>query len=379
MKLQDSGYEIEVCGGYLVAHHIPYVNAKREVAYGKLVCPLTQNAGKTLRPSDHVMYFAGGQPCNTDGQIIKGIYHSEQPQVFTDTIAVDRSFSNKPPDGYADYYEKVHTYASILSAQAKALDKAATPLTFRRTQTGESESVFCYPDTNSVRAHIVEINKKLAGQKVAIIGLGGTGSYILDLIAKTPVAEIHLFDADVFLQHNAFRAPGAPSLDELAEVHFKVDYFKRQYETMHRNIIAHSVRITSENISELAEFDFTFISIDSNSSRAVISAFLLGQGKPFIDVGMGVEIVGDSLIGTTRMTVGTAAKSDHLKSRVALIDAEDDLYASNIQIADLNMLNATMAVIKWKKMFGFYQDLMMEHNATYTINTSQYDTSDFNP
>ena len=47
------------------------------------------------------------------------------------------------------------------------------------------------------------------------MGLGGTGSYVLDLVAKTPVWEIHLFDGDAFLQHNAFRSPGAPSLDEL--------------------------------------------------------------------------------------------------------------------------------------------------------------------
>ena len=36
---------------------------------------------------------------------------------------------------------------------------------------------------------------------------------------------------------------------------------------------------------------------------------------------------------------------------------EDDEYATNIQIADLNALNALMAVIKWKKLSGFYQDL----------------------
>jgi hypothetical protein len=41
--------------------------------------------------------------------------------------------------------------------------------------------------------------KKLELGKIAIIGLGGTGSYVLDLAAKTPVKEIHLFDGDKFL------------------------------------------------------------------------------------------------------------------------------------------------------------------------------------
>ena len=58
---------------------------------------------------------------------------------------------------------------------------------------------------------------KLMNHKVAIIGLGGTGSYILDMLAKTPVSEIHLFDGDDFLTHNAFRSPGAASLDDLSK------------------------------------------------------------------------------------------------------------------------------------------------------------------
>ena len=33
----------------------------------------------------------------------------------------------------------------------------------------------------------------------------------------------------------------------------------------------------------------------------------------------------------------------------------DDDYNRNIQIADLNALNAAFAVIKWKKLFGFYR------------------------
>jgi hypothetical protein len=33
----------------------------------------------------------------------------------------------------------------------------------------------------------------------------------------------------------------------------------------------------------------------------------------------------------------------------------------------LNALNAALAVIKWKKLMGFYQDLDFEHHCTYTI------------
>jgi hypothetical protein len=35
--------------------------------------------------------------------------------------------------------------------------------------------------------------------------------------------------------------------------------------------------------------------------------------------------------------------------------------------ADLNALNAALAVIKWKKLACFYQGLDHEHHSTYTI------------
>ena len=53
------------------------------------------------------------------------------------------------------------------------------------------------------------VTRKLSLKNVAIVGLGGTGSYVLDLVAKTPVRQIHLDDGDMFLQHNAFGSPSA--------------------------------------------------------------------------------------------------------------------------------------------------------------------------
>ena len=73
------------------------------------------------------------------------------------------------------------------------------------------------------------LNRKLEGPKIAIVGVGATGSYVLDLVAKTPVAEIHLFDRDMFLNHNAFRSPGAPSLEDLSKKQQKVNYLAAIY------------------------------------------------------------------------------------------------------------------------------------------------------
>ena len=83
------------------------------------------------------------------------------------------------------------------------------------------------------------MSEKLRGHKIGIIGTGGTGSYVLDFVAKTPVDEIHLYDKDDFLQHNAFRTPGAAALDLLREKPKKVKYLQQTYSSMHKGIVAH--------------------------------------------------------------------------------------------------------------------------------------------
>ena len=48
------------------------------------------------------------------------------------------------------------------------------------------------------------------------------------------------------------------------------------------------------------------------------------------------------------------------------IDVDND-YSRNIQVAELNALNAALAVIKWKKFLGFYIDIEQEHSSYYQI------------
>lgn len=376
-RLRDEGFEIEVKGGYLIVHHIPYVNSNREVKLGKLISSLSLNNDVTVRPDSHVINFMGENPCNNDGSIITAIQHAQINQQLFDGITLNFSFSNKPPNGYDNYYDKTIRYAEIISAPAKSIDKTATTKTFKVIIDGEDETVFKYIDSNSSRANIYQLNSKFKGQRVAIIGLGGTGSYILDLVAKTPVEEILLFDSDEFLQHNAFRAPGAASIEALNKQLKKVDYFEEIYSQMRKGIKPYSEKITEKNIELLRGLSYVFICIDSNSARSMIISNLKNFGVTFIDAGLGVNVVDENLIGQLRVTVGTPAKFDHIPNRIGSVSMEDDEYATNIQIADLNALNALMAVVKWKKLSGFYQDLKQEFNSTYTINTSQLINEDF--
>lgn len=85
---------------------------------------------------------------------------------------------------------------------------------------------------------------------------------------------------------------------------------------------------------------------------------------------MGVELIDEQLQGIVRVTTSTVGKRDHVrdKKRIGFSGGDEDrVYSRNIQIADLNALNAALAVIKWKKLFGFYRDLEQEHFTAYTL------------
>lgn len=243
------------------------------------------------------------------------------------------------------------------------------------------KSPFRYPDTNSAKAEIENLNKRFYGLKVGIIGLGGTGSYVLDLIAKTPVEEIHLYDDNLFELNNAFRSPGAPDgkmLDERPGIK-KVTYLAEIYSKMHMAIIPHETYVTNENIADLSFLHYIFLCVDKNAVRGLITKGLLKTGILFIDTGLGIEKKNEQLIGAVRITTGNTIKNDHLPLRIGETDFENKEYATNIQIADLNCLNAALAVIKWKKVVGFYQDLKNEHHTLWFVSTNNIINEEFEP
>ena len=378
-RLRDDGYEIEIKGGHLFAHHIPYLNSSLKIKYGTIVTVLSLiNPNIIGTPPDHTVYFSGEVPYNKDGQPLNAIILSSNDLQLSPTILVNHHFSSRPTTGnYPSYFEKIRTYIEILSSQAKFIESKVSAKTFKVIPDTDEESVFHYIDTNSSRANIEMINTKFENQKIAIIGLGGTGSYILDLVAKTPVAEIRLYDNDVFQQHNAYRSPGVPSIKKLNSQPKKVKYFSSIYSKLHKYIKPYAVRITEKNLHLLKGLSFVFICIDKNEARALIISKLIKLGIPFIDVGLGVNFAENNLMGTIRVTVGTSSKKDHINNRIGKEDIGENDYSTNIQIADLNALNAAFAVVKWKKLTGFYQDLKEEHNILYSINTGQVINDDY--
>ncbi len=377
-QLRNEGFEVEIRGAYLLLHHVPYLDSSQRVKYGTLVTDVQINGKLIMKPSTHVIHFIGDYPNNLNGQPINVIRHVTQDRLIGENIRINHSFSNKPTMGYQSHYEKLMTYLNIISAPAEAVDSEATAKTFKVIHGTTEEDAFEYLDTNSSRADICQLSECFRDQRIAIIGMGGTGSYILDLVSKTPVKEIHLFDGDLFLQHNAFRAPGAASLSDLNAHLSKVSYWKKQYSHMHKRIVAHEYYLDESNSSKLLTFSFVFIAIDNGEVKERIIKMLQKNDISFVDVGIGVELVNNSLIANIRTTSSSPLMKDHIEKnkRISFTNEAEDLYSSNIQIAELNALSANFAVLKWKKSLGFYFDDENEHHSVMNINSNIFSCDD---
>ena len=374
-RLVAEGYEIAF-RSHMLFVRVPYVTTDASVAWGHLVTPIDVDADRTGRPTDHTIRFvgesnaAGDYPCNSAGQPLSDVINDSNPVPIAEGFIASCSFSHKPLSGqYEDYFEKVTSYVEILLEEVHGIDSSIDPRTFGPIAVDEEESVHRYFDSATSRAKIGAVSAKTANERVGIIGVGGTGAYILDAVSKTHAAEIHLFDPDVFETHNAFRAPGAATLESLRERPLKVDYHRASYDAMYARITAHPEAVTAGNADMLRGLTFVFVAIDAGPTKRAIVEKLLEFGVPFADSGMGVDQVGDSLGGMIRTTRPAIATVDNewVDETFSFAAEGDDEYDQNIQIAELNMLAASLAVIAWKKQIGFYRDFGQEIESIYII------------
>ena len=370
-RLRDEGYDVEVRSGFVVMHGVPYLAAPGRVERATIFAVLTLNDDVAQKPGDHQVFFVGETPQYAiGGPMAKLGLNSVSHQPLPGFIA-SYHFSNKPrPAGaYADYHHKMSHYATMLEGEAQVVQPGVTAREFKPHRPDDMDSVFLYEDTASSRADIVAVTERLKRKRVDIIGVGGTGSYVLDLVAKTPIEEVHIWDADLFLQHNAFRTPGAASSEELAAKLEKVQRLAEIYGKMRRGIIPHSVNMTPDRLHELDGTEFVFLCMEGPGKQQIVER-LEAFNVSFIDVGLGVYVNDGQLGGIVRTTTSTPAMRAHVrdKKRITFITADQvNEYDTNIQIAELNALNAALAVIRWKKLWGFYADQEGEHNSLYAI------------
>jgi molybdopterin/thiamine biosynthesis adenylyltransferase len=217
------------------------------------------------------------------------------------------------------------------------------------------------------RAEITDLAQKFAGDDVAVIGLGGTGSYLLDFLVKTRSPSIRGFDPDVFYVHNAFRSPGLIPAEDYGRS--KAEVYQARHDNFRNGLIIHRKFIDESSADDLAGVTFAFVCVDKGTSRKGIFDLLLTLGIPFIDVGMGLRRQNGPLSGMQRVTYYSKDNGTKVRQMCLADEADDpdDIYRTNIQIGELNALNACLAVIKFKQLRGFYHKAESPYHLLFDI------------
>lgn len=144
----------------------------------------------------------------------------------------------------------------------------------------------------------------------------------------------------------------------------------------------HRLRVGPATYSLLDHLDFVFLCIDGTEGKRDLVARIEDRGLAFIDVGMGLTVGERGLSGVLRTTTSTPAMRDHVwdRNRIPFDSAgAEDAYSTNVQVADLNALAASLAVIRWKRLCGFYDDQEGEHFSTYTVDGNHMLSEEFAP
>jgi hypothetical protein len=365
-RLVERGYALKFDSEHLVIRDVPYLDNEKKLQTGAFVTKLEFVDKVQVKQQDHQVYFCGAHPHETDGTPISNLAGGPAKLTLKDlSLVVQRSFSNKPvgSSGFPSFFEKIESYIRIVSGPAMATHPGATPFTFRVDEEVILDSVFKFHDTLTSRAEISDLTKRLSDDVVAIIGIGGTGAYLLDFMVKTPVKEIRGFDSDAFHVHNAYRSPGR-LLDEGELGKTKAEVYMQRYANFRNGLRVEPMHIDASCNAELEGVTFAFVCVDKGSSRSAIFDLLLAKKIPFIDVGMGLDRKHHSLNGMARVTYYSAESGADVRAKnfAEMADAPGDEYRTNIQISELNALNASLAVVRYKQIRGFYfEDANLMH------------------
>lgn len=372
-QLVEKGYAVAFDSGYLVVRDIPYLDQIGNLKFGAFVSKMIFTDQDHVAQEDHQVFFAGSHPCQLDGTQISNLGGGATTltlgEVSKDVI-VERSFSNKPriDQKFKDFFAKIESYTAIISGPAIERHKAS-PFTYRVVESITDESVFKFQDTLTSRAEILDLANKFKNEVVAIIGLGGSGSYLLDYIVKTPVKEIRGYDSDIFHVHNAFRSPGSLEPKEFGKN--KADVYANRYENFRHGLKIKALHIDESSINELEGVTFAFVCVDKGPSRLGIFKALISAGIPFIDIGMGLERKQEgSLSGMVRVTYYPVEKAENMLTLglAELYDRPENLYQTNIQISELNALNASLALLRYKQLKGFYNEDLSNLHLLFGVN-----------
>jgi hypothetical protein len=122
--------------------------------------------------------------------------------------------------------------------------------------------------------------------------------------------------------------------------------------------------------------------MDTGPDKRAIVETLTANDIPFIDTGVGLSKDRGGINGQLRITTSTPGRSDHITKDglISYFAGEDAEYDTNLQVHELNAITASFAVVRYKKLLGFYADVEDERHTVYVVDSGdlhhRYGTSE---
>ncbi len=185
--------------------------------------------------------------------------------------------------------------ALVISAGGANARILGTDTDIRVVSLGPDRTVLFAPETSAystnstfdrqIRAFGELGQRKLADLRVAIVGLGGTGSLIAQQLVHLGVRDFILIDPDVIEVTNLNRVVSAEPADVgQAKIQIAARYIKKMAPESQVELVLGDVTRTSTAVT-LTTADFIFGCTDSHGSRAVIQQIAYQYLIPCIDMG----------------------------------------------------------------------------------------------
>lgn len=368
---EQEGFTIKEDAGVVMAEGVPCMLADGTVG----TCTIKKSFDPaTGTPTNRVGRAVHAVRIMTDDTQDGCVYSADQSIIGSRIDGDGKSWSDiSIRKGARDRPEDDYSARDLIHRYAKQIVGAVYAAGHHKPNSCAVQDPFKILNTYEVRSGVAAIQDRIRGQSIAIIGLGGTGAYVLDMIAKTPVGEIHLVDDDYIDWHNFMRAPGAPTgeeIDSLMEIKQsgtdcfgKVDYYYSKYESLREGIHAHTVRLDS--LSKCNEFfgehriDYAFVCIDQDENsesprQDVVYSALSEAGIPFVDSGISISLDNDAVSGAVT-TSAYSAGSLEWKTGVPNASLRNKgLGYRNVQLPEVNALAASLAVMEWRRQTKQY-------------------------
>ncbi|MCY4560115.1 MAG: ThiF family adenylyltransferase [Chloroflexi bacterium] len=334
-------WTVEVNASRISVDNVPYRKqdggaAKCQVSVETLDDGVSMKAPENSGGAIHAARISGvegGRAYQATGEPVGNVLWTDKSSACVISIKRDEG-------EYLNAWHALIVYTSSIAGEVGAEDRNKIETVFEFEIDGDDAR-----DMKNWRDHA-------RTQRIGIVGLGGVGLWILDLMSKSEVIEIRVWDGDEIEGRNLARAPGWASRDSIGQN--KAEYYAELYRGMRRGIYAQGRYWRPEEEDSFEGLDFVFVAVDKTETRSALCEDLEKKGIPFVDVGMGIELRDGRVRGSCQAFY---SGEDPGRWRIAIptVEGLGEQQYRQLQLADLGALNAALAVGLWRRHVGQYE------------------------